>query len=42
MNPVFSLVERDGGARSVHMPNVRVDNLGAVLGQPCFAARAIS
>jgi transposase-like protein len=31
MNPVFSLIERDGGARSVHMPNVRVENLGAVL-----------
>jgi transposase-like protein len=31
MNPVFSLVERDGGARSVHMPNVRVENLGAAL-----------
>ena len=23
MNPVFSLVERDGTARSFHMPNVR-------------------
>src|SRR5208282_167851 len=22
MNPVFSLIERDGGARSVHLPNV--------------------
>lgn len=31
MNPVFSLVEREGGVRSVHMPNVRVENLGAVL-----------
>jgi transposase-like protein len=31
MNPVMSLVERQGGARSVHMPNVRVQNLGAVL-----------
>jgi transposase-like protein len=31
MNPVFSLVERDGGVRSVHMPNVRVENLGAAL-----------
>ena len=31
MNPVFSLVERDGDARSVHMPNVRVENLGAAL-----------
>jgi hypothetical protein len=31
MNPVFSLIERDGAARSVHMPNVRVENLGAVL-----------
>jgi len=32
MNPVFSLVERTGGARSVHMPDVRMHNLGAVLG----------
>ncbi len=31
MNPVFSLVERDGAVRSVHMPNVRVENLGAAL-----------
>jgi transposase-like protein len=31
MNPVFSLIERDGGARSVHMPNIRVENLGAAL-----------
>jgi hypothetical protein len=31
MNPVFSLIERDGGSRSVHMPNVRVENLGAAL-----------
>jgi len=31
MNPVFSLIERDGGARSVHMPNVRVENLGGAL-----------
>jgi hypothetical protein len=31
MNPVFSLIERDGGARSVHMPDVRVQNLGAAL-----------
>jgi transposase-like protein len=31
MNPVFSLIERDGAARSVHMPNVRVENLGAAL-----------
>jgi len=33
MNPVFSLVERDGTARSFHMPNVRGDNLHAVLDQ---------
>ena len=32
MNPVFSLVERDGTARSFHMPNVRGENLHAVLG----------
>jgi len=31
MNPVFALVERDGGVRSTHMPDVRVENLGAVL-----------
>jgi ISXO2-like transposase domain/Transposase zinc-ribbon domain len=31
MNPVFSLIERDGGVRSVHMPDVRVHNLGAAL-----------
>jgi transposase-like protein len=31
MNPVFSLVERDGSARSAHMPDVRAHNLGAVL-----------
>ena len=33
MNPVFSLVERDGTARSFHMPNVRGDNLHEVLDQ---------
>ena len=33
MNPVFSLVERDGAARSFHMPNVRGENLHAVLDQ---------
>ena len=31
MNPVFSLVERDGSARSFHMPNVRGENLHAVM-----------
>jgi transposase-like protein len=31
MNAVFSLVERDGKAKSVHMPNVRGENLHAVL-----------
>ena len=31
MNPVFSLVERDGSVRSFHMPNVRGENLHAVL-----------
>ena len=31
MNPVFALVERDGRARSFHMPNVRGENLHAVL-----------
>ena len=33
MNPVFTLVERGGKAESVHMPNVRADNLHAVLDQ---------
>ena len=31
MNPVFSLVERKGAVRSFHMPNVRGENLHAVL-----------
>jgi hypothetical protein len=31
MNPVFSLVERDGSVRSFHMPNVRGENLRAKL-----------
>jgi transposase-like protein len=31
VNPVFTLVERDGGARSFHMPNLRGDTLGAKL-----------
>jgi transposase-like protein len=31
MNPVLSLVERDGSVRSFHMPNVRGENLHAVL-----------
>ena len=31
VNPVFSLVERDGAVRSFHMPNVRGDTLRAVL-----------
>jgi transposase-like protein len=31
MNPVFSLIERDGRAHSTHMPDVRAHNLGAVL-----------
>jgi transposase-like protein len=33
MNAVFSLVERDGKAKSVHLPNVRGENLHAVLDQ---------
>ena len=36
MNPVFSLVERDGRVRSTHMPDVRAHNLGAVSGKLCF------
>jgi len=31
VNPVFTLVERDGGARSFHMPNLRGETLGARL-----------
>jgi transposase-like protein len=32
MNPVMALVQRDGTARSFHMPNVRAETLGEVLG----------
>ncbi len=31
MNPVFALVERHGKAKSVHLPNVRGENLHAAL-----------
>ena len=31
MNPILALVERDGGVRSTHMPDVRAPNLHAVL-----------
>jgi transposase-like protein len=31
MNPVLSLVERSGAVRSAHLPDVRANNLGAVL-----------
>jgi ISXO2-like transposase domain/Transposase zinc-ribbon domain len=31
MNPVLALVERDGSARSFHMPTVRGDNIHAIL-----------
>jgi transposase-like protein len=31
MNPVFSLVERQGGARSFHIPNVRGETIHTVL-----------
>jgi transposase-like protein len=31
MNPVLSLVERDGGVRSTHLPDVRAHNLHAVI-----------
>jgi transposase-like protein len=31
MNPVLALVERDGTARSVHMPDVTAHNIGAAL-----------
>jgi transposase-like protein len=33
MNPIMALVERDGSARSFHMPNVRAETLGKVLGE---------
>jgi transposase-like protein len=33
MNPVLSLVERDGTAHSTHVPNVRTNNIGMVLEQ---------
>jgi len=32
MNPVLALVERDGAARSFHMPTVRGENIHAILG----------
>jgi transposase-like protein len=32
MRPVFALIERDGNARSFHMPNVRANTLHSVLG----------
>jgi transposase-like protein len=32
VRPVLALIERDGGARSFHMPNVRADSLRAVIG----------
>ena len=31
MRPVFSLVERDGSVRSLHVPNVRADNLNEAM-----------
>jgi transposase-like protein len=31
MRPVFSLVERDGAVRSMHVPNVRADNINKVM-----------
>jgi len=33
MIPVFALVERDGTARSFHMPNVKAENLREVIGK---------
>jgi ISXO2-like transposase domain len=33
MIPVLSLVERDGTARSFHMPNIRAENLRDVIGE---------
>jgi hypothetical protein len=33
MIPVFTLVERDGTAKSFHMPNVRAENLRDVIGE---------
>jgi transposase-like protein len=31
MRPVFALVERNGGVRSLHVPNVRADNLNEAM-----------
>ncbi len=31
MRPVFALVEREGGVRSLHVPNVRADNLNEAM-----------
>ena len=31
MRPVFSLVERDGSVRSLHVPNLRADNLNEAM-----------
>ena len=39
MNPVLSLVERDGSARSFHMPTVRGDNIHAIFEFACFDAK---
>jgi ISXO2-like transposase domain/Transposase zinc-ribbon domain len=33
MIPVFTLVERDGTAKSFHMPNIKADNLRDVIGE---------
>jgi transposase-like protein len=33
MIPVFTLVERDGTAKSFHMPNIKADNLREVIGE---------
>ena len=33
MNPVFSLVERGGGVRSFHVPNVTANNLHPIIGR---------
>jgi hypothetical protein len=38
VNPVFSLVERGGGVRSFHMPNVRGDTLRTVLARHASGA----
>ena len=39
MNPVLALVERDGGVRSTHLPNVRAHNLHEAVDNHAFAEK---